>query len=294
MNNLDLEVLNNFLTVVSCGSISAASRKLMIAQPALSRQMQKLELEMGCKLFERGRKIVLTDAGKELKSNAESLRLMEQNLRDNMQRFALQSNRPLRLALTPHNTWMFLERVISPFMEKYPEIRFELYEKSTIEILPLIKDGESELAIVNALNTDEFKVHYSISDPLVAAWHHDLKVDIPKRNLCIKDLKDLPLGVIRAMQDTVSQHCIAQGFVPNIVSTSSQLSTNLLMAKKEKAVAIVPYSSVKDLTELNHAFFDEPFMTFPTNIISRMSPLSTAATDFLEFFKKETASFPFD
>ena len=294
MNNLDLEVLNNFLTVVSCGSISAASRRLMIAQPALSRQMQKLEAEMGCRLFERGRRIILTDAGKELKSNAESLRLMEQTLRENMQRFSSQSSKPLRIAMTPHNSLVFLERVISPFLKKYPDVRFELYEKNTLEVLPLLREGEVELAIVNSLNTDEFKVHYSIMDPLVAAWHRELEVSIPKRRLCIKDLNGLPLGLIRAMQDTVSQYCIAQGFVPSIVSTSTQLTTNLVMAKKKRAVAVVPFSSVKDLPELDYAFFDEPYMVFPTNVVSRISPLGSVASDFLDFFKAETASFPFN
>ncbi|MBQ1263369.1 MAG: LysR family transcriptional regulator, partial [Oscillospiraceae bacterium] len=271
MNNLDLEVLNNFLTIVSCGSISAAARRLMIAQPALSRQMQRLEAEMGCKLFERGRRIILTDAGKELKSNAESLRLMEQNLRENMQRFSSQSSKPLRIAMTPHNSLVFFERVISPFLKKYPDVRFELYEKNTLELLPLLREGEVELAIVNALNTDEFKVHYSLNDPLVAAWHRELKVNIPNRALCIKDLNGLPLGLIRAMQNTVSQYCIAQGFVPSIVSTSTQLTTNLVMAKKKRAVVIVPFSSVKNLPELNYAFFDEPYMSFPTNVVSRIS-----------------------
>lgn len=294
MNTLDLEVLSNFLTVVSCGSISAAARKLMVAQPAISRQMQKLEAEMGCKLFERGRRIVLTDADKALKADAENLQLMAQKLRENMQNFSCRKDLPLRIALTPHNTSVFLDKVISPFLQKYPDMRFEMYEKNTQEILPLIKQGEVELAIVNSVYTDEYKVHYCIRDPLVAAWHPELKVyPFSKESLCINDLNSLPLSIIRAMQEDLNGHCISQGFVPNIISISSQLSTALVMAKSKKAVAIVPYSSVKD-SGLSYAFFSEDFMAFPTNVLSRFTPLGSAAASFLEFFRQETAVFPFD
>ncbi len=292
MPPLDLEVLYNFLTVISCGSISAASRKLMLAQPALSRQMQKLEAEMGCKLFERGRKIILTDAGKALKKNAESLRIAEQNLRANMQKFSNQRDTRLRLAITPHNASVFLDKVISPFLQKYPDMHFEMYEKNTLEILPLVKEGEVEIAIVNSLNTDEFKVHYSVSDPLVAVWHPEFNVNRSSEVFCIKDLKGLPLGVIRALQGKISDYCGAQGFAPDIVSLSSQLSTSLVMAKKKKAVVIVPSSSVAGNPELKYACFSEPFMVFPTNVISRTPDLSAAAVNFIEFFKQETKGFP--
>lgn len=51
---MNSETLYQFLEVAQEGSISAASRKLMIAQPALSKRMQALERELGCTLFIRG------------------------------------------------------------------------------------------------------------------------------------------------------------------------------------------------------------------------------------------------
>ena len=58
------EDLYYFLTVAAEGSVSAASRRLLIAQPALSKRMQALERELGCVLFIRGsRRISLTEAG---------------------------------------------------------------------------------------------------------------------------------------------------------------------------------------------------------------------------------------
>ncbi len=56
-----------FFAIVEEGNISHAAQRLGIAQPALSRQMKRLEEKLNVKLFERGsRRIRLTEAGRVL------------------------------------------------------------------------------------------------------------------------------------------------------------------------------------------------------------------------------------
>lgn len=76
---MDIHSLNLFLAIVRDKTISAAARSLNMTQPALSRQMQYLEEELGTKLFLRGRRhITLTEEGKFLQKRAgEILELME-------------------------------------------------------------------------------------------------------------------------------------------------------------------------------------------------------------------------
>ena len=76
---MDTHSLNLFLAIVRDKTISAAARSLNMTQPALSRQMQYLEEELGTKLFLRGRRhITLTEEGKFLQKRAgEILELME-------------------------------------------------------------------------------------------------------------------------------------------------------------------------------------------------------------------------
>lgn len=50
---MDLKQLRSFLMVAECGSLSAASDRLRLAQPALSRQIRLLEAEIGFALFTR-------------------------------------------------------------------------------------------------------------------------------------------------------------------------------------------------------------------------------------------------
>ena len=53
-----------FYTVANAGNISKAAKELYISQPAISKSIQKLEDNLGCKLFSRSsRGVILTDEG---------------------------------------------------------------------------------------------------------------------------------------------------------------------------------------------------------------------------------------
>ena len=68
---MNIEYLKNFIAIVEEGTILGASKKLYIAQPSLSNQIQYLENEYDCKLIIRGsRKIKLTQEGEVLYKKA--------------------------------------------------------------------------------------------------------------------------------------------------------------------------------------------------------------------------------
>ena len=61
---MDLRVLMSFVTVCRLGNITRAAEALYISQPALTRQIQELEQELGCKLLIRStRSLSLTENG---------------------------------------------------------------------------------------------------------------------------------------------------------------------------------------------------------------------------------------
>lgn len=71
---MDIRQLKYFLTITEEEQITAAARRLRIAQPPLSQQMKGLEDELGITLFKRGpRHIQLTDAGKLLANRARQI-----------------------------------------------------------------------------------------------------------------------------------------------------------------------------------------------------------------------------
>ena len=71
---MGLKDMRAFFTIVEEGNISHAAQRLGIAQPALSRQMKRLEEKLDVKLFERGsRRIRLTEAGRLLYDRVENI-----------------------------------------------------------------------------------------------------------------------------------------------------------------------------------------------------------------------------
>lgn len=72
LDQMDLKLLQVFVSVVKTGSISAAARQLNFSQPAVSQQVKNLERDLGAQLFirESGR-LELTTAGKMLQDYAE-------------------------------------------------------------------------------------------------------------------------------------------------------------------------------------------------------------------------------
>ena len=71
---MDIKDMRAFYAIVEEGNISHAAQRLDIAQPALSRQMKRLETSLGVQLFERGsRRIRLTDAGRVMYSRVEHI-----------------------------------------------------------------------------------------------------------------------------------------------------------------------------------------------------------------------------
>ena len=75
---MNLTYYRNFVEIVECGTISAASRKLLIAQPALSAQLKSMERELGAELLERtARQVVPTDAGRILYEKAKNMLMLQ-------------------------------------------------------------------------------------------------------------------------------------------------------------------------------------------------------------------------
>ncbi len=71
---MEIRQLSYFLAIARCGSFTSAANTLFVAQPALSVQINKLEGELGCALFDRGaRGVRLTPAGEELLERAEPI-----------------------------------------------------------------------------------------------------------------------------------------------------------------------------------------------------------------------------
>ena len=118
-------VLRNFLTVADVGRITTAAESLNVSQPALTKSIQKLEAEVGTKLFTRVPKgMQLTQAGEILAHHA---RVMENEYRHATMRIAELSGAEqggLRVGAGPIWLVRILPPAVAEFQKSHPDRTF--------------------------------------------------------------------------------------------------------------------------------------------------------------------------
>lgn len=134
---MDLNAVKLFVQAAEAGSLSEAARRTGVPLPTLSRQLRKLEDDLGMRLLERGPTgLALTPAGNQLASDAEpaltSLAQAEQRLHD-----ASGVAGRLRISIPPHGEALW--PIFRAFRRRYPEVTFEVFV--TDRRVDLVVDG---------------------------------------------------------------------------------------------------------------------------------------------------------
>ena len=123
---MELKQLQAFMAVVEEGTISAAAKRLHMAQPPLSCQMKSLEEELGTPLFWRGaRHITLTPAGQALYKRAQQMQRLSETAKQEVAALRGKVQGTLRIGTVSSSSARLLPYVRA-FHAQYPEIRFEL------------------------------------------------------------------------------------------------------------------------------------------------------------------------
>lgn len=146
---MDLRQLNTFIQVADLGSLSKASDRLRIAQPALSRQIRLLEEELKLRLFERhGRGMALTAAGEMLRARAGSiLRQLEETRADLTQEAGAVRGRVV-FGMPPTVGDILATRLIERFLLEHPEVSLRAVPAFSGYLLEWLHAGEVDIAVV--------------------------------------------------------------------------------------------------------------------------------------------------
>ena len=162
-----------FYTVAKAGNISKAARELYISQPAISKSIQKLEENTGCKLFLRSsRGVKMTPEGELLysyvKNAFETLSLGEEKLRRSIELGVGHLNIGVSSALCKYILLPYLKE----FIRQHPYISISIACQSTNETLKLLDEEKIDIGLVgkpeNRKNV-QFDFLEEIEDVFVAA-----------------------------------------------------------------------------------------------------------------------------
>src|SRR5271156_6332289 len=146
---MDLKQLEYFRHVAELGSFSRAATYLSVVQPALSRQVRQLEVELGQNLFERnGRGVVLTDAGTRLLEHTRGILTQIGRARQELEDQRKGDTGHFTLGLPPSLGSSVTVPLVKAFARQLPNAQLATVEGLSAYILEWLNLGRVDCALV--------------------------------------------------------------------------------------------------------------------------------------------------
>jgi len=239
--------LRYFMEVAKSGSLSAASASLHVAISAISRQIGKLEEQVGAALFDRApRGMVLTEAGRLLLVHARRMALESEAVLQSIANLHSSVGNEIRIACSQGLAEDVVPAAIAAFRVAHPGTRFTVEVGVTAEIGRLVADGDVDLAI--AFNLQPGKgvvVRHAQRSPLFAV----MAVDHPlarQASVTLADLRAHPMAVTSQQTTTrmlLDMACNMAGVLIEPVYTSSHGGALYAFVRDSDAILLAGYVS---------------------------------------------------
>ncbi|MDO4168760.1 MAG: LysR family transcriptional regulator [Lachnospiraceae bacterium] len=248
---METDYYRNYIEMVEQGSISAAARKLNIAQPALSNQLKQLEKEYDTTLLIRGaRKVELTEAGKVVYEKAQNIVELESQAKKEVTDCKEGQIGTLNLALPPSNNGEFLMNVLGLFSREYPGIHLNIYELLSKSVAMYVKDGIAEIGFVRAPLTgvEDFDFYPAQTENLrlIMNQEHPLA---KYEKVPIHELDQCEVAISRSWTHTIEslseKHHLQM--IQKVITTSRTVAIEL--ASQQNLVALVPTGDGDEIKE---------------------------------------------
>ncbi|MBP3780804.1 MAG: LysR family transcriptional regulator [Selenomonas sp.] len=288
---MDIKDMRAFYAIVEEGNISHAAQRLDIAQPALSRQMKRLETSLGVQLFERGsRRIRLTDAGRVMYSRVEHILGMVDGTVREITEIGSGVAGSIRLGTITTSGAMLLPELISEFHSRYPNVTYQIWEAEGARILELLDNRVIEIGITRT--QVDSKVYESIvlpNEPLVLIMNKEQEIGSQHDKVNLLELKGRPIIIPLRWQSVFIANCRKLGFEPHIICVSDSIVQDLLLAKMGVGMALLPVSSKTLLTDGNLIYkkLVEPEMSTHTVIAwLKNRTLSSSSEHLIRLFRE--------
>ncbi|OBK29968.1 LysR family transcriptional regulator [Mycobacterium asiaticum] len=192
---MDTHRLKYFLRIAEEGSITRAAEMLGIAQPALSRQLQMLEADLGVELFRRTRRgVELTDAGERLRaSTAAPLRQLDLAVKYAASPLA-RLKRNMLLGLPETAVDLLAAPLIGSLSAAFPNAVFSVTVGSTDHLVEAMLRGTVDVALINPVPDDRVFYRALLEEELVVVGGGQSPLQ-PDKPVDFEELTNWPLVI---------------------------------------------------------------------------------------------------
>lgn len=235
-------------------SFGIAAEKCFVTQPTMSMQVQKLEEELGVKLFDRSKQpITPTDIGAEVIEQARITLKESYKLKELINNQKSVVSGELRIGIIPTMAPYLMPQIISAFMKKYPEVQLVIWEYMTDQIVSELKNGLLDCGILSTpledkslqespLFYESFVAYLSKSSPLTH------KKNLQASDINLDDLWLLNEG--HCMRNQILNICKRKktNEVRAFEYNTDSVETLKRMVEMNKGITLLPELSISDFS----------------------------------------------
>ncbi len=253
ISRMDTTLLRAFLETADAGSLSRAARQLMLSQPSLTAQIQRLEKHLGAALFDRhGRGVTLTDAGSALYPRARRILDDVRTTEDAIRREGADMAGTLNVGAIPTVAPYVLPAAIQRLRTRHAAMRVQLREDYSAVLAKLLTDGALDVVIAalpypfQQLRTEVLGI-----DRLLVAVPH-LHPAARAGRITLEQLREAPavtLDPAHCLGAQVDGFCSSRQVTPSVVCRSAQLATVFELVSAGVGLSIVPAMAAARHTE---------------------------------------------
>jgi len=246
---LDFHELKSFSVLARELHFRRAAERLSISQPALSKQIRRLEEKVGGRLFARNRrKVALTETGRVLLPLADRLLEESESALTTAREASDGRAGTLRIGYGLAAVSDILPRTILRFSQKYPRIKLQMCDMSTPSQLTALLQESLDLGILRLpIASAELDSLPLIRERLLLAVPESVRYDHRDK---LSNLRDSPFVLIsRSASATFHDHavsvCRCAGFAPNVVQEASETFTILNFVRAGLGVSLVQSAAAR-------------------------------------------------
>lgn len=246
---MDIRQLRYFIAIAEERQITAAAKRLHMAQPPLSQQLHLMERELGVTLLERqGRRLELTEAGRLLYKHALHITKLFEESQIEVKEAGSGLTGKLSIGVNTLSDGR-LPELLRKFREKFPAITYKIQQNESAQLCKLVKERAIELAIVRfPLDLGDFSIrhlreerfYYVTSGRRSPLDGNAVSFDqIGQEPLILPSTEGL--GVYQMIVEEFARH----GMKPNVLSECSDIAMLLELVSSDFAATLVPESVLR-------------------------------------------------
>ena len=246
---LELRQIKYFIEVAKREHVTEAANSLHVAQSAVSRQIAKLEEELGVDLFIReGRNVRLTPIGEVFLKRMEQAIHVIEDAEQVIKEYTDPEKGTIYIGFVSSLALYILPTLISAFRRDYPNVKFKLVQGTYHELKGYVIKGKTNMALLAPVPIQEKRLKGTVlsTENIVAL----LPVKHPKakqKSVKLHELRDesfimFPENYI--LRDIIVQACEQIGFTPNITFEGDDIDAIKGLVSAGLGISLVPDSTL--------------------------------------------------